>query len=420
VTRTLAKYLLMTLLILAGLTSTAFAQGIPVVIQTIPSANIQTILAALGGTLLDSMDDHVYLASVPAIPSVLPHGVKYIEADTFQISAGKGAIFTVGATTPANFYRDQPAMQKINLPGVPAYVRGRGVVIADINARVDVGHPALIGHLTAGAEFLNGNCTKASSLNQAEGGFLDQAEGGFLDQAEGGFLDQAEGGFLDQAEAGFLDQSTASFLDQMSPAHGHGTMVAGILAVVAPDAMIMPLRAFDDRGCGSIYNIAKAVRYAVNHGAQVINMSFGVSGDGHTLKNAIADAVKAGVTVVASAGNDNSAVPQYPAAYPGVLAVAATDPADVKAPFSNFGPTIFVSAPGINIISAYPGGYYAELSGTSFSAPMVAGEAALLRSEKTSGWTGSIGNGVVNIDAVNPKYVGQLGSGRIDLVKALQ
>jgi serine protease len=103
-----------------------------------------------------------------------------------------------------------------------------------------------------------------------------------------------------------------------------------------------------------------------------------------------------------------------------VLAVAATDPADVKAPFSNFGPTIFVSAPGINIISAYPGGYYAELSGTSFSAPMVAGEAALLRSEKTSGWTGSIGNGVVNIDAVNPKYVGQLGSGRIDLVKALQ
>lgn len=411
----------MTLFILIGLTSSAFAQGIPVVIQTIPSANIQTILTALGGTLVDSMDDHVYLATVPAIPSVLPHGVKYIEPDNFQISGGKGAVFTVGATTPVNFYRDQPALQKINLPGVPSYVSGRGVVIADINAKVDVAHPALVGHLTAGAEFLSGNCTKGSSaLNQGEGGFLDQAEGGFLDQAEGGFLDQAEGGFLDQAEAGFLDQSTASFLDQMSPAHGHGTMVAGILAAVAPDAMIMPLRAFDDRGCGSIYNIAKAVRYAVNHGAQVINMSFGVAGEGHTLKNAIADAVKAGVTVVASAGNDNTAVPQYPAAYPGVLSVAATDPADAKAPFSNFGPTVFVSAPGMNIISAYPGGYYAELSGTSFSAPMVAAEAALLRSEKTSGWTRSISTGVVNVDAVNPKYVGQLGSGRIDLVKALQ
>src|SRR5947199_1513014 len=136
-------------------------------------------------------------------------------------------------------------MQRIELPGVPTLGSGRGIVIANVNAKVDVAHPALIGHLTGGAEFLNGTCSNTSSLNQAEGSFLDQAEGSFLDQAEGSFLDQAEGSFLDQAEGSFLDQSTASFLDQMSPAHGHGTMVAGILAAVAPDAMIMPLRAFD-------------------------------------------------------------------------------------------------------------------------------------------------------------------------------
>jgi subtilisin family serine protease len=411
----------MMLLILSGLTSTAFAQSFPVIVEIKHSANINAVVTALGGTLLDSMSGNVYLVSVHSIPSVYPTGVEYIELDTVQMPAkGIGAVFKVGANTPADFYQNQPAMQHISLPGGLSIATGRGVVIADINAQVDVRHPALIGHLTSGAQFLQGACSPGATLNQSDTAFLDQSDTAFLDQSDTAFLDQSDTAFLDQSDTAFLDQSTASFLDQMSPAHGHGTMVAGILAAVAPDAMIMPLRAFDDRGCGSIYNIAKAVRYAVNHGAQVINMSFGVTGEGHTLQNAIADAVKAGVTVVASAGNDNTAAPQYPAAYPGVLSVAATDLADAKAPFSNFGSTVFVSAPGTNIISAYPGGYYAELSGTSFSAPMVAGEAALLRSEKTSGWTRSIATGVVNIDAVNPNYVGQLGSGRIDLVKALQ
>jgi len=326
-------------------------------------------------------------------------------------------------------------MQRINLQKASPRASGRSIVIADINAMVDVRHPALVGHLTAGAEFLQGTCVSRSTLNQSAGGFLDQSAGGFLDQSAGGFLDQSAGGFLDQSAGGFLDQymtflneSTASFLDpvtassldRMSPAHGHGTMVAGILAVMAPDAMIMPLRAFDDKGCGTTYNIAKAVKYAVSHGAQVINMSFGISGQTQTLKKTIGEAVNAGVTVVASAGNGNTAVPQYPAAYPGVLGVAATNLTDVKASFSNYGSTIFVSAPGSNIVSAYPGGYYAELSGTSFSAPMVAAEAALLRSLKTSGWKNSIAAGVDNIDALNPAYIGQLGTGRINLLKALQ
>jgi len=158
----------------------------------------------------------------------------------------------------------------------------------------------------------------------------------------------------------------------------------------------------------------------VSHGAQVINMSFGISGQAQTLKNAINQATAAGVILVASAGNENSNAPQYPAAYPGVISVAATSLTDTKTSFSNYGPSVFVSAPGVNIISAYPGGYYGLFSGTSFSAPMVAAEAALLRSLRTSGWTSSISAGVVNIDAVNPNYAGQLGAGRIDLFKALQ
>jgi subtilisin family serine protease len=420
VRRAAARYALTILLVLAGLGSTLFAQSISIIVETTPSADINQVVTALGGTLLDSMGGNVYLVSVSSIPTVYPAGVKNIETGSLQLSPGhSGAVFTVGPGTTPDFYRNQPAMQKINLGGVSQLATGRGIVIADINAKVDVAHPALIGHLTTGAQFLNGKCTTGSSLNQAEVGFLDQAEVGFLDQAEVGFLDQAEVGFLDQAEVGFLDQSNASFLDKMTPAHGHGTMVAGILAAVAPDAMIMPLQAFDDQGCGSIYNISKAIKYAISHGAQVINMSFGVPGGNQTLKNAIREAEKAGIIVVASAGNDNTSVPQFPAAYPDVVAVAATNLKDAKASFSNYGATISVSAPGTCIISAYPGGYYAEMSGTSFAAPMVAGEAALLRSLKATASSAAIEAGVDNIDAVNPNYVGQLGSGRINLLKAL-
>ena len=260
-------------------------------------------------------------------------------------------MFTVGANTPANFYRNQPAMQKINLPNVSPLATGRSIVIADINAKVDVGHPASVGHLTGGAQFLDGKCTTGSGSGPI-GRWLLGSIGCRLSRSVGSRIPRPT------SAAGFLDQSNASFLDTMSPAHGHGTMVAGILAAVAPDAMIMPLQAFDDHGCGSIYNISKAIKYAVSHGAQVINMSFGIPGRGQTLKNAIKEAIKAGVIVVASAGNDNTSAPQFPAAYPDVVAVAATDLNDVKASFSNYGATISVNAPGTHVISAYPGGYY--------------------------------------------------------------
>jgi subtilisin family serine protease len=129
------------------------------------------------------------------------------------------------------------------------------------------------------------------------------------------------------------------------------------------------------------------------------------------------------VTVVASAGNNNSAEPQFPASVKNVLGVAATDLTDKKASFSNFGKDIFVDAPGVNIISAYPGGYYALASGTSFSAPFVSGEAALIRSArsaKNDDAENAVAKGAVNIDSKNPGFAHELGSGRIDMVRALQ
>jgi thermitase len=181
------------------------------------------------------------------------------------------------------------------------------------------------------------------------------------------------------------------------------------------------LRVFDDAGYTDAFTIARAIRYAVQQGANVINMSFGMTSDSNAVKQAVRFAIDRDVTVVASAGNNNSNAPQFPASFNKVLSVAATDLMDKKAGFSNFGKTVFVDAPGVNIISAYPGGYYAIASGTSFSAPMVAGEAALVQAASRSNDTDkAVAKGSVNIDSKNPGYAGQLGFGRIDMFRALQ
>src|SRR5437867_5694560 len=98
-----------------------------------------------------------------------------------------------------------------------------------------------------------------------------------MDKSTASFMNQTTASILDQSTASFLDQSTASFLESGSGGHGHATMVAGILAALAPDALIMPLRAFDDTGAGDAFQVAKAIRYAVRNGAQVINLSLGLS-----------------------------------------------------------------------------------------------------------------------------------------------
>jgi subtilisin family serine protease len=293
---------------------------------------------------------------------------------------------------------------------------------------VDYAHPALIGHLTGGYDFVSGQASEGNSLNDSSSSFLDQSSSGFLDQSTASFLDQSTASFLDQSTASFLDQSTASFLDQSTasfldssnPASGHGTFCAALIAAVAPESMIMPLRVFDDWGYADTFSIVRATYYAVRNGAQVINMSFGMTAASPAVEQAIAFATASGVTVVASAGNDNSAAPQYPAAYTDVISAAATDLVDKKAGFSNYGSSIYVTAPGVNIISAYPGGRYAMASGTSFSTALVSGEAALLRSVRWTGTRTAVAKGAINIDSKNPNYAGQLGFGRIDIVRSLE
>lgn len=168
---------------------------------------------------------------------------------------------------------------------------------------------------------------------------------------------------------------------------GHGTHVAGIVAAaqgappttgVAPDARVLAVRVMGADGVGTHSNIAAGIIAAVDAGADVVNLSLGGPESTDVLASGVAYAVDRGVVVVAAAGNENTTAPSYPAAYPGVLAVAATTRSDARAPFSNTGPHLDLSAPGFAITSTVPAGHRDVLSGTSQAAPFVAGTAAVV------------------------------------------
>ncbi|WP_245180973.1 type VII secretion-associated serine protease mycosin [Streptomyces montanisoli] len=183
---------------------------------------------------------------------------------------------------------------------------------------------------------------------------------------------------------------------------GHGTKVAGIIAArpragtgfvgLAPEATIIPIRQNDEKNSGKSDTMAQAIKYAVSKGADVINISQDTSaplGPQSTLAQAVAYALAHQVVVVASAGNDGTdgkARDTYPAAFDGVLAVAASDRDNERAAFSQSGSFVGVAAPGVDIVSTVPGGGQCLDNGTSFSAPYVAGVAALLRGEHPD-WT---------------------------------
>ncbi|MCW2506083.1 MAG: Type secretion-associated serine protease mycosin [Actinomycetia bacterium] len=180
---------------------------------------------------------------------------------------------------------------------------------------------------------------------------------------------------------------------------GHGTMVAGIAAAhtnngrgiagAAWATRIMPIKVFPDNLGASDSDVATGIVWAADHGATVINLSLGGPEDDPALHAAVQYATTKGALVVAAAGNDGAEVTSYPAAYPEVLAVAATDSSGSVTSFSTHGAWVDVAAPGMGIVSTIPKYHfpnqktdiYASGSGTSFSAPLVSGIAALVRTK---------------------------------------
>ena len=182
---------------------------------------------------------------------------------------------------------------------------------------------------------------------------------------------------------------------------GHGTMVSGIIAAntnngagvagVAWNAKILPVKVLDSQGSGWDSSVVAGINWAASHGARVINMSLGGASYNAVMHDAVKKAVAKGIVVVAASGNEYSSAPNYPAAFPETISVGATDNNGVLTTFSSWGDTIDIAAPGWNIMSTgprslTPAGYlpYWGGSGTSFSSPMVAAVAALVRNKYPS------------------------------------
>ncbi|GAA2490254.1 S8 family serine peptidase [Terrabacter carboxydivorans] len=178
--------------------------------------------------------------------------------------------------------------------------------------------------------------------------------------------------------------------------NGHGSMVSGIIAAgtdngegiagVAWTAKVMPVKVLDANGAGADSDVVEGINWAVSQGAKILNLSLGGDADSPVLHAAVTNAVAHGAVVVVAAGNWGDDVPQYPAAYPEAVAVGATDTSGGLTDFSSYGPWVDVTAPGWGILSttvadATGNDNYAYGDGTSFSAPIVAGVVALIRTQ---------------------------------------
>ncbi|PMB54067.1 subtilisin [Fischerella thermalis CCMEE 5201] len=238
---------------------------------------------------------------------------------------------------------------------------GQGVVVAVLDTGVDYNHQDLSSNIWTNSKEIAGNGK-----------------------------DDDGNGYIDDYYGWNFDGNNNSTLD----VNGHGTHVSGTIAGVnngygvtgiAYNSKIMPVKVLDDQGSGSYSAIANGIYYAVDNGADVINLSLGGGRSNDTLQKAIEYASSKGVIVVMAAGNDGGSQPAYPARYAKNygLAVGAVDQNKNLADFSNRAGAdqlAYVTAPGVNVYSTLPGNEYASYSGTSMATPHVAGVVALMLS----------------------------------------
>ena len=381
-----------------------------------------TVVAALDGTLNQlfllttpsAIDPTTFLNLLRSTPGI-------VDAEVDQVINLVGGLNTVttppaGLTdsTPVNYfgnmvwngYANQPASGIVHVQDAQNtfQVSGKGIV-ADIDTGVDPNHPALKSVLLAGYDF---------TRNQPGGSEMTD----FTSPAPSP-CPSCQPAIVNQSTAAVLDQSTAAVLDGnlQYAAFGHGTMVMGVIHLVAPNAQLLPLKAFHSDGTGYLSDILRAIYYAAQNNANVINMSFDFKTPSQELSNALDYANKLNIICASSAGNDGAMETVYPAALQtDVMGVASTSDLDTRSTFSNFGNAIvWVAAPGEAIITTYPFSTYSAGWGTSFSAPFVSGGAALLRTLRTD-----INQSLASAAIAHAQFVGaDMGNGRLDLLMAL-
>ncbi|HEV3317957.1 MAG TPA: S8 family serine peptidase [Candidatus Angelobacter sp.] len=322
---------------------------------------------------------------------------------------GRTLVTFSGATVPSNYVQQpattiirwQEALQRSGLTGAGT--------VAVIDTGVDSNHPALTRVLVPGFDFTR-NQNGASELAD-----LDPSVAASLSQSTDSILDSNNVFQLSSSTLAILTQSTDSILDGTPAAFGHGTMTAGLVHLIAPSTKIMPLKAFNINGTSDTANIVRAIYYAVDHGANIINMSFEIAESSPGLQGALDYATDHGVVAIAAAGNDGQQTTVFPAGSEGVIGIGSTTNNDQKSTFSNYGsPDVNFAAPGEGVISTYPGNHYAAGWGTSFSAPIVAGAAALVLQNHPTNLQCAVMKALTH--AVQ---VPLMGYGRIDLYQAL-
>ena len=393
----------------AGLQNACLSNGCTVVRNLDGNANQLFLVRPAQGLLAQLLADVLKL--VTGILDAEPDQTLMIPPNENNQATASTAPQGLWDTTPVNYYGtsvthgyvNQPAAQIIRVAQAHSVfnVTGSGIV-ADIDTGVDPNHPALQGVLLAGYDF---------TRNQPGGSELND-----ISMSSPPPCETCAAAYVNQHTAAMLDQHTAAMLDgSQYAAFGHGTMVLGVIHLVAPTAKLLPLKSFTANGNGSLSNIIAAIYYAVQNHANVINMSFDLTTGSTELSNAINYANSHNVILAASSGNDGKQEMVYPAGLQNVMGVASTNNQDQRSTFSNYGNQIvWVAAPGEGVITTYPFATYAAGWGTSFSSPMVAGTASLLvnmqsTSENQASWA-----------VAHAKWIGvNMGNGRLDVYGSL-
>jgi len=341
------------------------------VVESAPGAQVATLRPGPGQGVQDLQQQ---LASDSSVVTAEPNGWLQT-AESRQQSFS----FDDGLETPEAFV-GQPAAAALHLGAAQAVATGRGVTVAILDTGIDPNHPLLQGVYAGGVDFVDHDDDPTETRDG-----IDNDGDGAVDEA-----------------------------------FGHGTHVAGIIHLVAPEARILAVRVLDDEGSGDLLRVVAGVRWAMHHGAKVINLSLGSLQRSMAVERALEDAEGQGIAVVVSAGNWGSDTPvEFPASSSAVAAIAAVDAAGDPASFSSYGANVALAAPGVAIRSTYPGGDFRLWSGTSMSAPFVAGTCALL-AELHPGWSRNemlarIGSYAVHVNADGRAF----GAGALDVGAAL-
>ena len=391
-------------------------------VRAAPSVDPEAVIQEVRGTEPGVLDiEEVVLAALPETGSEVKldqrtRAILGAVADRTETLLGSQRLWTA--------YVRQPAADLLRLAEVNVSTLGAGVV-AIIDTGVDPDHPVLRDALVPGYDFTRSQPGTASEWDD----LLDQRTRAILGQQAGTALAGATA--IRLGAASVILNSSASSSSSIDPASvppdfGHGTMVAGVIHRVAPGAKIMPLKAFNANGEASLFDVVQAIYYAVDHGAKVINMSFSVDVFSPELLRAVNYAARQGVTCVAAAGNDGEETIVYPAALGDAIGVASTTARDHLSDFSNYGDDLVtVAAPGEDVITTYPGGGWALVSGTSFAAPWVSGAVALFVDKNHADQLPVRANYFLSVDAlahslpVHGSGHARSGRGRLDVKQAL-